>query len=70
MALSLLGEGQRHFFVWKVVGASDATLFGPEYGDLVARAGDARRAARAAARTPAARLEAGRRVAALALVGR
>lgn len=46
------------------------TLFGPDYGELIARAGEARRAARAAARTAAARLEAGRRVAALALVGR
>ena len=46
------------------------TLFGPEYTELVARTGQARRAARAAARTPAARLAAGRRVAALALVGR
>ncbi len=45
------------------------TLFGPEYGELIARTGEARRTARAAARTPAARLEAGRRVAALALVG-
>ena len=44
-------------------------LFGPEYGELVARTGEARRAARAAAGTPAARLEAGRRVGALALVG-
>ncbi len=46
------------------------SLFGPEYAELVARTGQARRAARAAARTPAARLAAGRRVAALALVGR
>ena len=46
------------------------TLFGPEYTELVARTGQARRAARAAARTAAARLAAGRRVAALALVGR
>jgi precorrin-2 dehydrogenase / sirohydrochlorin ferrochelatase len=46
------------------------TLFGPGYAELVARTGQARRAARAAARTPTARLEAGRRVAALALVGR
>ena len=45
-------------------------LFGPEYAELVARTGQARRAARAAARTPAARLAAGRRVAAPALVGR
>ena len=45
-------------------------LFGPEYGELIARAGEARRAARAAAPTTAARLEAGRRVASLALVGR
>jgi len=45
-------------------------LFGPEYAELVARTGRARRAARAVAPTPTARLAAGRRVAALALVGR
>ena len=45
-------------------------LFGPEYAELVARTGETRRAARAVASTPAARLAAGRRVAALALVGR
>ena len=45
-------------------------LFGPEYAELIARTGEARRTARAAARTPSARLEAGRRVATLALVGR
>jgi len=45
------------------------SLFGPEYAGLVARTGEARRAARAAAGTPQARLEAGRRVAALAVVG-
>src|SRR5262249_31022665 len=44
--------------------------FGPEYAGLVAWTGRARRAARAVAPTPAARLAAGRRVAALALVGR
>jgi siroheme synthase-like protein len=46
------------------------TLFGPEYAELVTRTGWARQAARAAAPTPAARLAAGRHVAALALVGR
>ena len=46
------------------------TVFGPEYAELIARTGRARQAARAAAPTPAARLAAGRRVAALALVGR
>jgi len=45
-------------------------LFGPEYAGLVARTGEARRAARAVAVTSEARLEAGRRVAALAVVGR
>jgi len=45
-------------------------LFGPEYAGLVARTGEARRAARAVAATSEARLEAGRRVAALAVVGR
>lgn len=45
-------------------------LFGPDYAQLIGRTGAARRAARAAAATPGARLEAGRRVAALALVGR
>jgi len=46
------------------------TMFGPEYAELIARTGRARQAARAAAPTPAARLAAGRRMAALALVGR
>ena len=46
------------------------TMFGPEYAELIARTGRARQAARAAASTPAARLAAGRRMAALALVGR
>jgi len=46
------------------------TVFGPEYAELIARTGRARQAARAAAPTPAARLAAGRRMAALALVGR
>ena len=46
------------------------TMFGPEYAELIARTGRARQAARAAAPTPSARLAAGRRVAALALVGR
>jgi precorrin-2 dehydrogenase len=45
-------------------------LFGPEYGELVARAGMARRRARAKARTAAERIEAGERVARLALAGR
>jgi precorrin-2 dehydrogenase len=45
-------------------------LFGPEYGELIAKAGEARRRARAAATTPAARLEAGERVARLVPVGR
>jgi len=45
-------------------------LFGPEYAELIARTGEARRTARAAARTPSARLEAGRCVATLALVER
>jgi len=44
------------------------SLFGPEYAELIARAGDARRRARAAAPTAAARLEAGERVARSALV--
>ena len=46
------------------------TVFGPEYAELIARTGRARQAARAAAPTPAARLAAGRHIAALALVGR
>jgi len=44
------------------------SLFGPEYAELIARAGDARRRARAAAPTAAARLEAGEHVARSALV--
>ena len=44
------------------------SLFGPEYAELIARAGDARRRARAAAPTAAARLEAGERVARSVLV--
>ena len=45
-------------------------LFGPEYAELIARVGHERRRARAAAPTAAARLEAGQRVATLALVAR
>jgi precorrin-2 dehydrogenase/sirohydrochlorin ferrochelatase len=45
-------------------------LFGPEYAQLVRRVGVERRAARATATTAAARLEAGERVARLALAGR
>jgi len=45
-------------------------LFGPEYGELIARAGEARRRARAATRTATERIEAGERVARLALAGR
>jgi len=45
-------------------------LFGPEYGELVARAGMARRRARVKARTAAERIEAGERIARLALAGR
>ncbi|HYS15429.1 MAG TPA: bifunctional precorrin-2 dehydrogenase/sirohydrochlorin ferrochelatase [Candidatus Binatia bacterium] len=45
-------------------------LFGPEYAELIARVGHERRRARAAAPTAAARLEAGERVATLALVAR
>jgi precorrin-2 dehydrogenase/sirohydrochlorin ferrochelatase len=45
-------------------------LFGPEYAELVRRVGRERRRARATATTMASRLEAGRRVARLALVGR
>jgi len=45
-------------------------LFGPEYGELIARAGEARRRARAASRTATERIEAGERVARLALAGR
>lgn len=42
-------------------------LFGPEYAELVERAGNERRGARAVAATPADRLAAGERAAALAL---
>src|SRR5207245_9679202 len=45
-------------------------LFGPEYAALVRRVGMERCRARAAATTTAGRLEAGERVARLALVGR
>ncbi|PYN78152.1 MAG: siroheme synthase [Candidatus Rokuibacteriota bacterium] len=45
-------------------------LFAPNYGDVIARAGEGRRRARAEATTRAARLEAGERVARLALVRR
>jgi precorrin-2 dehydrogenase / sirohydrochlorin ferrochelatase len=45
-------------------------LFGPEYAGLVRRVGAERRRARTAATTAAGRLEAGERVARLALVGR
>ncbi|MBI1963183.1 MAG: bifunctional precorrin-2 dehydrogenase/sirohydrochlorin ferrochelatase [Candidatus Rokubacteria bacterium] len=45
-------------------------LVGPEYAGLVARVGAARRRARAAAPTAAARLAAGERVVRLALAGR
>jgi precorrin-2 dehydrogenase len=45
-------------------------LFGPEYGELVARAGMARRRARVKAQTAAERIEAGERIARLALAGR
>jgi precorrin-2 dehydrogenase/sirohydrochlorin ferrochelatase len=44
-------------------------LFGPEYAELVRRVGADRRRARVAATTMAGRLEAGERVARLALVG-
>ena len=40
-------------------------IFGPEYAELVERVGRARRRARASARTPAARMKAGERVARL-----
>lgn len=45
-------------------------LFGPEYGEVIAWAGEARRHARAAARTVTERIEAGERIARLALSGR
>jgi precorrin-2 dehydrogenase len=44
--------------------------FGPEYGELISRAGEARRRAREEARTAAERIEAGERVARLVLAGR
>ena len=44
-------------------------LFGPEYGELITRAGEARRRARSEARTAAARTEAGERIARIALAG-
>jgi precorrin-2 dehydrogenase len=43
--------------------------FGPEYGELISRAGEARRRAREEARTAAERIEAGERVARLVLAG-
>jgi len=45
-------------------------FFGPEYGELISRAGEARNRARAKARTAAERIEAGERVAHLVLAGR
>jgi siroheme synthase (precorrin-2 oxidase/ferrochelatase) len=45
-------------------------LFGPDYAELVRRVGVERRVARGTATTAAARLEAGERVARLALAGR
>jgi len=45
-------------------------FFGPEYGELISRAGEARNRARASARTSAERIEAGERVARLVLAGR
>jgi precorrin-2 dehydrogenase len=45
-------------------------FFGPEYGELISRAGEARNRARAKARTAAERIEAGERVARLVLAGR
>src|SRR4029453_11774312 len=44
--------------------------FGPEYGELISRAGEARRRAREEARTAVERIEAGERVARLVLAGR
>ena len=44
-------------------------FFGPEYGKLISRAGEARRRAREEARTAAERIEAGERVARLVLAG-
>ena len=45
-------------------------FFGPEYGELISRAGEARRRAREKARTATERIEAGERVARLVLAGR
>src|SRR5262245_420693 len=45
-------------------------FFGPEYGELISRAGEARNRARTKARTAAERIEAGERVARLVLAGR
>lgn len=45
-------------------------FFGPEYSELISRAGEARNRARAKARTSAERIEAGERVAHLVLAGR
>lgn len=45
-------------------------FFGPEYGELISRAGEARNRARAKARTSVERIEAGERVARLVLAGR
>jgi precorrin-2 dehydrogenase / sirohydrochlorin ferrochelatase len=45
-------------------------FFGPEYGELISRAGEARNRARARARTSVERIEAGERVARLVLAGR
>ena len=45
-------------------------FFGPEYGELISRAGEARNRARAKARTAAERIEAGEQVARLVLAGR
>ena len=44
-------------------------FFGPEYGELISRAGETRRLAREEARTAAERIEAGERVARLVLAG-
>jgi precorrin-2 dehydrogenase / sirohydrochlorin ferrochelatase len=45
-------------------------FFGPEYGELISCAGEARNRARAKARTSVERIEAGERVARLVLAGR
>jgi precorrin-2 dehydrogenase/sirohydrochlorin ferrochelatase len=45
-------------------------FFGPEYGELISRAGEARNRARAKAPTSVERIEAGERVARLVLAGR